>query len=61
MGGRPHPDDPLALDTETMREQGYRVVDLLVDGLIADGPPLRRATPAEVRERLAARQATITP
>jgi glutamate/tyrosine decarboxylase-like PLP-dependent enzyme len=53
VGGRPpHDDDPLALDRETMRQQGYRVVDLLVDRLMADGPPLRRAAPAEMRERL---------
>jgi hypothetical protein len=45
-------DDPLALDRETMRQQGYRVVDLLVDRLLEDAPPLRRATPAEMRERL---------
>src|SRR5689334_5691002 len=35
-----------------MRQQGYRIVDLLVDRLLADGPPLQRATPAEMRERL---------
>src|SRR5689334_6778162 len=35
-----------------MRQQGYRIVDLLVDRLLADGPPLRRATPTEMRERL---------
>ena len=53
MGGRPpHDDDPLALDRETMRQQGYRVVDLLVDRLMVDGPPLRRAAPAAMRERL---------
>jgi aromatic-L-amino-acid decarboxylase len=45
-------DDPLALDRETMRALGHRVVDLLVDRLTTDGPPLRRATPAEMRERL---------
>jgi glutamate/tyrosine decarboxylase-like PLP-dependent enzyme len=53
VGGRPQNDDPLALDRETMREQGYRAVDLLVDRLLADGPPLRRATAAEMQERLA--------
>ena len=45
-------DDPLALDPETMRRLGYRTVDLLVERLGANGPPLRRATPAEMRQRL---------
>ena len=36
-----------------MRALGHRVVDLLVDRLTVDGLPLRRATPAEMRERLA--------
>jgi glutamate/tyrosine decarboxylase-like PLP-dependent enzyme len=53
VGGRPRHEDPLALDRETMRQQGYRVVDLLVDRLLEDDAPLRRATPAEMRERLA--------
>ena len=45
--------DPLALDAETMREHGYRTVDLLVNELTdSDRPPLRRATPAEMRARL---------
>ena len=45
--------DPLALDAETMREHGYRTVDLLVNELTDfDRPPLRRATPAEMRARL---------
>jgi aromatic-L-amino-acid decarboxylase len=52
MGSRSHNEDPLALDRETIRQQGYRVVDLLVDRLMGDGPPLRRATPSEMRERL---------
>jgi aromatic-L-amino-acid/L-tryptophan decarboxylase len=52
VAGRSQHDDPLALDRETMRRQGYRVVDLLVDRLMGDGPPLRRATSAEMRERL---------
>lgn len=51
MGSRPPQDDPLALDRETMRRLGYRVVDLLVDR--EPDVPLRRATPAEMRERLA--------
>jgi aromatic-L-amino-acid/L-tryptophan decarboxylase len=45
-------DDPLALDRETMRELGYRTVDLLVEQLEREEPALRRATPAEMRERL---------
>ena len=45
--------DPLGIDRETMRELGYRTVDLLVDWLNdAEAPPLRRATGAEMRERL---------
>ena len=53
MGGY-ESDDPLALDPQTMRELGYRTVDLLVERLERErgGPPLRRATPAEMRERL---------
>jgi glutamate/tyrosine decarboxylase-like PLP-dependent enzyme len=48
--------DPLALDPETMRELGYRTVDMLVRqlGAIPDGPALRRASPAQMRERVAA-------
>src|SRR5690348_8469945 len=49
MDGR----DPLALDAETMRELGYRTVDRLVGRLTDPSvPPLRRATPAEMRARL---------
>jgi aromatic-L-amino-acid decarboxylase len=45
--------DPLGLDPETMRELGYRTVDALVEWLgDAGAPPLRRATPEEMRERL---------
>ena len=44
--------DPLALDPETMRELGYRTIDLLVERLQRDEPPIRRASPAEMRERL---------
>jgi aromatic-L-amino-acid/L-tryptophan decarboxylase len=45
--------DPLGLDRETMRELGYRTVDMLVDWLEdADAPPLRRARPSEMRARL---------
>src|SRR6185369_15102514 len=51
--GTPSPQhDPLALDSETMRELGYRVVDLLVESATAAAPPLRRASPREMRERL---------
>src|SRR3954452_5658884 len=47
------PRDPLGLDPATMRELGYRTVDLLVDELTdAVAPPLRRATPQEMRARL---------
>ena len=53
MGGY-ESDDPLALDPQTMRELGYRTVDLLVERLERErgGPPLRRATPTEMRQRL---------
>ncbi len=53
MGGN-ESDDPLGLDSQTMRELGYRTVDLLIERLERErgGPPLRRATPAEMRERL---------
>jgi aromatic-L-amino-acid/L-tryptophan decarboxylase len=44
--------DPLALDRETMRQLGYRTVDLLVDWLEREGPPLCRASPTEMRQRL---------
>ena len=53
MTGTPPPQhDPLALDPETMRELGYRVVDLLVESSTAAAPPLRRASPREMRQRL---------
>src|SRR6188474_932121 len=43
----------LALDRETMRELGYRTVDMLVDRMADETvPPLRRGTPAEMAERL---------
>jgi aromatic-L-amino-acid decarboxylase len=45
--------DPLALDGETMRDLARRTVDLLVTWLNdPDAPPLRRATPAEMRARI---------
>jgi glutamate/tyrosine decarboxylase-like PLP-dependent enzyme len=46
--------DPLALDAEAMRAYGYRTVDMLVERLCDPSvPPLRRATPAAMRDRLA--------
>ena len=57
MGRRPRQDDPLALDRETMRQQGYRVVDLLVDRLARRrSPPLKRAAPEEMRASSPARR-----
>ncbi len=45
--------DPLGVDPVAMRALGYRTVDMLVERLAAAGePPLRRATPAQMRERL---------
>jgi glutamate/tyrosine decarboxylase-like PLP-dependent enzyme len=52
VSGRPQDNDPLALDPETMRELGYRTIDLLVERLQRAEPPIRRASPAELRERL---------
>jgi len=52
LKGVPPQSDPLALDSETMRQLGYRTVDLLVDWLEQESPPLHRATPAEMRDRL---------
>src|SRR5262245_20287497 len=47
--------DPLALDRDTMRAMGYRVVDLLVERIatLADGPVLRTGTRAEMQARIA--------
>jgi len=47
-------DDPLALDPETMRATGYRMVDLLVERVagVREWPALTRASRAEMRERL---------
>jgi aromatic-L-amino-acid decarboxylase len=45
--------NPLALDPEAMRAMGHRTVDLMVDMLgDPEVPALRRATPAEMSERL---------
>jgi glutamate/tyrosine decarboxylase-like PLP-dependent enzyme len=44
--------DPLDLDRETMRQLGYATVDMLLDWLEADVPPLRRTTPKEMQARL---------
>src|ERR1700753_2916014 len=50
----PERDDPLGVDPETMRALGYRTVDMLASqlGAVRDGPALRRASPAEMRDRL---------
>ncbi len=43
----------LGLTADEMREAGYRTVDMLVRQLAdAEAPPLRRATPADMRARL---------
>ncbi len=52
MADEPLDRDPLALDPETMRQLGHRTVDALVDLLGREGPALRRASPAEMDERL---------
>jgi aromatic-L-amino-acid/L-tryptophan decarboxylase len=45
--------DGLSLDRDAMRELGYRTVDMLVDWMLDErAPPLRRATPEEMRARL---------
>ncbi len=45
--------DPLGVDPEAMREIGYRTVDMLVQRLSDPSiPPLRRASPAQMRDRL---------
>src|SRR5213083_2112818 len=46
-------DSPLALDPETMRQLGYRTIDMLVDRITGPpGPVVRSANPDELRERL---------
>jgi glutamate/tyrosine decarboxylase-like PLP-dependent enzyme len=45
---------PLALDPETMRELGYRTIDMLVDRITGPpGPVVHAAAPQELRQRLA--------
>ena len=53
-GHRRDGGDPLALDPVTMRELGYRTVDMLVAQLeaVPDGPALRRASPEEMAMRV---------
>src|SRR4051812_12222746 len=49
------PDDssPLALESEVMRQLGYRAVDMLVDRITGPaGPVVRSATPEELHQRL---------
>jgi aromatic-L-amino-acid decarboxylase len=56
MDGEAHggAGDPLGMDAEAMRAIGYRTVDMLVARLTDPSiPPLRRATPADMRARLA--------
>jgi glutamate/tyrosine decarboxylase-like PLP-dependent enzyme len=46
-------ESPLALDPETMRQLGYRTVDMLVDRITGPpGPVVRSQTPGELRKRL---------
>lgn len=54
MRGADRDGDPLGLDAEAMRAYGYRTVDMLVQRLCDQSiPPLRRASPREMRDRLA--------
>ena len=54
MGEADREGDPLSVDPEAMREYGYRTVDMLVQRLCDRSiPPLRRASPREMRDRLA--------
>src|ERR1051325_654788 len=54
VAAAPDPRDPLALDAETMRRLGYLTVDRMIERWTdRDAPPLRRATPDEMRARLA--------
>lgn len=49
----PARDDPLALSAGEMRRIGHLTVDLLVERMLADGPAVVRAAPAELEARLA--------
>ena len=45
---------PLALDPDTMRQLGYRTIDMLVDRITGPpGPVVQAAEPEELRQRLA--------
>ena len=45
---------PLALDPDTMRQLGYRTIDMLVDRITGPpGPVVQAAEPQELRRRLA--------
>src|SRR5579872_6910131 len=44
--------DSLTLDRDTMRDLGYRTVDMLIEWLESDAQPLLRASPDEMRGRL---------
>src|ERR1700750_914753 len=45
---------PLSVDADTMRELGYRTVDMLVDRMTGPpGPVVRSAAPEELHDRLA--------
>src|SRR2546422_11638589 len=50
----PGSDSPLGVDSELMRQLGYRTIDMLVDRIAGPlGPVVRSATPEELQERLA--------
>jgi len=40
VSGEPYDSDPLPLDTETMRELGYCTIDLPVERLQREEPPI---------------------
>ena len=49
----PGAESPLGLDPETMRELGYRTIDMLVDRLTGPaGPVIQAAAPSELQRRL---------
>ncbi len=44
---------PLSLDAESMRQIGYRTIDMLVDRITGpEGPVVRSATPEELHQRI---------